>query len=76
MNDDKPCERCDGSGECPECQGECHVTCYCDCGDEHEAECDICERDGKCWECEGTGIDHLSDLDREQAGQLTLGIAA
>jgi hypothetical protein len=37
------CERCDGSGDCPDCIGI------------DSEGCETCDGDGDCPECEGTG---------------------
>lgn len=51
------CDRCAGSGDCPECKGEGQRECTChDCGDTHDAECSWCDGSGQCEECHGQRV--------------------
>jgi hypothetical protein len=67
-----PCDECNGTGECSECDGTCYATCRCHCGDEHDTECETCVDDkgdstGKCQECDGTGRICVRKLDAANA---------
>jgi hypothetical protein len=67
-----PCSCCKSTGkqvgDCERCKGEGTVTCYCECGDEHERDCPVCDGGGAgtkhdgdtCDRCIGTG--HATEI--------------
>lgn len=67
--DTKPCWRCEGSGECPTCDGVGKTDCHaCGVG---TIDCEDCDETGECWMCEGTGTERVTEIDLEKAGQLS-----
>lgn len=55
--DYEDCMKCNGTGNCPDCEGAGYYEDY-DTG--REVECDTCGMSGTCQECDSEGIDRRS----------------
>lgn len=47
------CGTCEGTGNCPRCNGKGVRWSTADC---EPTECNLCGGDGECWDCGGSGL--------------------